>query len=162
MLLALSCIDIGAVFAADGEVEKDGRWVCDTELSARDLSCSDQLKPPSPVVPGLTPPLAERRACAPNDMRRANGVVGLLRAGPSSSSMAFSSKESEPAVDTLPRRPPKVKGVDWVGEVPDKPRVEIDMRRRWSCAAAVVIGPGKGAVGPPDALLDRPKMLLKV
>jgi hypothetical protein len=95
-------------------------------------------------------------------MRRANGVVGVLRAGPSSSSIAFSSKESEPAVDTLPRRPPKVKGVDWVGEVPDKPSVEIDMRRRWSCAAAVVIGPGKGAVGPPDVLLDRPKMLLKV
>ncbi len=89
-------------------------------------------------------------------------MVGVLRAGPSSSSIAFSSKESEPAVDTLPRRPPKVKGVDWVGEVPDKPSVEIDMRRRWSCAAAVVIGPGKGAVGPPDVLLDRPKMLLKV
>jgi len=46
--------------------------------------------------------------------------------------------------------------------VPDKPRVEIDMRRRWSCAAAVVMGPGKGAVGAPDVLLDRPKMLLKV
>jgi hypothetical protein len=36
------------------------------------------------------------------------------------------------------------------------------MRRRWSCAAAVVIGPGKGAVGAPDVLLDRPKMLLNV
>ena len=35
------------------------------------------------------------------------------------------------------------------------------MRRRWSCAAAVVIGPGNGEVGP-DVLLDRPKMLLKV
>ncbi len=113
-------------------------------------------------MPGLTPPLADRRACAPNEMRRTKGVVGLLRAGPSSSSIAFSSKESEPAVDMLPRRPPKVKGVDWVGDVPDKPRVEIDMRRRWSWAAAVVIGPGKGAVGAPDVLLDRPKMLLKV
>ena len=113
-------------------------------------------------MPGLPEPLADRKACPPNDMRRANGVVGLLRAGPSSSSIAFSSKESEPAVETLPRRPPKVKGVDWVGDVPDKPRVEIDMRRRWSCAAAVVIGPGKGAVGAPDELLDRAKMLLKV
>jgi hypothetical protein len=36
------------------------------------------------------------------------------------------------------------------------------MRRRWSWAAAVVIGPGNGEVGPPDVLLDRPKMLLKV
>jgi hypothetical protein len=55
-----------------------------------------------------------------------------------------------------------VKGVDWVGDVPDKPRVEIDMRRRWSWTAAVVIGPGKGAVGAPDVLLDRPKILVKV
>lgn len=70
--------------------------------------------------------------------------------------------ESEPAVETLPRRPPNVNGVDWVGDVPDKPSVEIDMRRRWSCAAAVVIGPGNGAVGAPDVLLDRPKMLLNV
>ena len=36
------------------------------------------------------------------------------------------------------------------------------MRRRWSCAAAVVMGPGKGPVGAPDVLLERPKMLLKV
>ena len=55
-----------------------------------------------------------------------------------------------------------MKGVDWVGDVPDKPRVEIDMRRRWSWTAAVVMGPGKGAVGAPDVLLDRPKMLVKV
>jgi hypothetical protein len=89
--------------------------------------------------------------------------VGTLRAaGPSSSSIALSSKDSEPAVETLPRRAPNVKGVDWVGDVPDKPRVEIDMRRRWSWTAAVVIGPGKGAVGAPDVLLDRPKMLVKV
>jgi hypothetical protein len=27
-------------------VEKEGRCDCETELSARDLSCSDQLKPP--------------------------------------------------------------------------------------------------------------------
>lgn len=163
MLLVLSCIDICAAFAEGGEFENEGRWVCDTELSARDLSCSDQLKPPpSPVVPGLPPPLTVRRACAPNDMRRAKGVVGALRPGPSSSSIAFSSMESEPAVETLPRRPPNANGVDWVGDVPDKPSVEIDMRRRWSCAAAVVIGPGKGAVGVPDVLLDRPKMLLNV
>jgi hypothetical protein len=115
-------------------------------------------------VPGLPPPFTVRRACAPNDIRRAKGVVGALRPGPgpSSSSIAFSSMESEPAVETLPRRPPNVKGVDWVGDVPDKPSVEIDMRRRWSCAAAVVIGPGNGAVGAPDVLLDRPKMLLNV
>jgi hypothetical protein len=46
MLLALSCIGIGVVLGAEGEVEKEGRWLCETELSARDLSCSDQLKPP--------------------------------------------------------------------------------------------------------------------
>jgi hypothetical protein len=88
--------------------------------------------------------------------------VGALRPGPSSSSIAFSSIESEPAVETLPRRPPNVNGDDCVGDVPDKPSVEIDMRRRWSCAAAVVIGPGNGAVGAPDVLLERPKMLLNV
>jgi len=95
-------------------------------------------------------------------MRRANGVVGALRPGLSSSSMAFSSIESERSVETLPRRPPNVKGAACVGEVPDKPSVEMDIRRRWSWAAAVVIGPGKGAVGAPDVLFDRPKMLLKV
>jgi hypothetical protein len=113
-------------------------------------------------VPGLLPPLTVRRACAPNDIRRVKGVVGALRPGPSSSSIAFSSKESEPAVETLPRRPPNVNGDDCVGDVPDKPSVEIDMRRRWSCAAAVVMGPGKGAVGAPEVLLERPKMLLNV
>ena len=43
-LLALSwkADDLGPV----GEVEKEGRCDCETELSARDLSCSDQLKPP--------------------------------------------------------------------------------------------------------------------
>lgn len=70
--------------------------------------------------------------------------------------------ESEPAVETLPRRALNGKGLFWVGEVPDSPRVEMDMRRRWSCAAAVVMGPGNGAVGPPEVLLDRPKILLKV
>lgn len=47
MLLALSCI--GAWVTLPGDVEKEGRWLWETELSARDLSCSDQLKPlPSP------------------------------------------------------------------------------------------------------------------
>lgn len=58
-----------------------------------------------------------------------NGVVGALRPGPSSSSMAFSSRYSDPAVETLPRRAPKGNGDCWVGEVP-RPSVEIDMRRR--------------------------------
>lgn len=159
-LLVLSCI-----FGPLGEVENEGRCVWETELSALDLSCSDQLKPlPSPFAPGLPPVVRARRACAPNDIRRAKGVVGTLRAGPSSSSIALSSIESERSVETLPRRGPNVKGVVCVGDEPDKPSVEIDIRRRWSCAAAVVIGPveGNGAVGPPDVLFDLPKMLLKV
>ena len=117
------------------------------------------------AVPGLPPPtLALRRACAPKDMRRVKGVVGLLRPEASSSSIAFSSMESELAVETLPRRAVAVKpkGDTWLGEVPDRPSVEIDMRRRWSLAAAFVMGPGNGVVGPPDVLLDRAKMLLKV
>lgn len=160
MLLARSCI--GACTVLPGEAEKEGRWLCETELSARDLSCSDQLKPPpSPVVPGLPPPLTVRRACAPKEMRRVKGVVGALRPGPSSSSMALSSRYSEPAVETLPRRVPKGNGVCWVGDVP-KPNVVIDIRRRWSCAAAVIIGPGKGAGGAPEVLFDLPNMLPKV
>jgi hypothetical protein len=97
-------------------------------------------------------------------MRRAKGVVGALRPGESSSSIALSSMESDRSVETLPRRPPKPKGLDCVGEVPapDRPRVEIDMRRRWSWEAAVVMGRGKGPVGAPDVLLERPNMLLKV
>lgn len=152
-----------------GEFEDDSLCVCETELSALDLSCSDQLKPlPSPFVPfapGLPPFVLARRACAPNDMCRVKGVVGTLRAGPgpSSSSIALSSIESERSVETLPLRAPNGNGADEVGDEPDKPRVEIDIRRRWSCAA-VVIGPagGNGAVGLVEVLFDRPKMLLKV
>lgn len=151
----------------EGEVEKVGRCGCETELSARDLSCSDQLKPPlSPDEPGLPLFVLARRAWAPTDMRRVKDAFEGRRAGPaepagpSSSSIALSSSESERS-ETLPRRPPKEKGVACVGDVPDKPSVEIDKRRRWSWAAAVEIGPGKGAVGPP-VLLDRPKMELKV
>lgn len=72
--------------------------------------------------------------------------------------------ESERSVETLPRRGPKEKGAACVGDAPDKPSVEIDIRRRWSCTAAVVTGPalGNGAVGLPAMLFDRPKMLLKV
>ena len=83
-----------------------------------------------PVLPGLAPPpRAPLRACAPKDMRRVKGVVGALRPGPSSSSIALSSRASEPAVETLPRRAPKGNGEAWVGD-PDNPSVEIDMRRR--------------------------------
>jgi len=93
-------------------------------------------------------------------MRRTKGVVGALRAGASSSSMALSSMASEFAVETLPRLT-KGKAAPWVGDVPDKPSVEMDIRRRWSCAA-LAIGLGNGDVGLPEVLFDRPKMLLKV
>lgn len=106
------------------ELLKEGLPADETELSARDLICSDQLKP-SPFVPGL--PRFLRRALDPLstssaalDMRRANGVGGLL--GPSSSSMALSGMVSEPAVETLNRRE---NAEFWVGDVP-----EADMRRR--------------------------------
>lgn len=92
-------------------------------------------------------------------MRRVYGVVGLLRPGPSSSSMALSSIESERSVEMLARRPPNPKGEFWVGDVPDKPRVEIDIRRRCSCGAAA-LGAGKGAVGA-AVLLGRPKSAVR-
>lgn len=91
-------------------------------------------------------------------------MAGADRPGPgeSSSSIALSSIESERSVETLPRRPVKPNGADCVGDVPDRPSVEIDIRRLWSCVAAVVIGRGKGAVGAPEVLLERPNILLNV
>ena len=65
-------------------------------------------------------------------------------------------------METLPRLAAKPNGELWVGDVPDNPSVEIDMRLRWSCAAALVIGPGNGAVGAPVVLLDLPNRLVKV
>ncbi len=91
--------------------------------------------------------------------------MGTLRAdGPSSSSTAFSSMESEPAVETLPRRPAgNVNPVVWMGEVPDSPSVEIDIRRPGAVAA--VTGAGCEATpdgGLPDTLFVRPKRAVKV
>jgi hypothetical protein len=114
----------------EGDVDSEGRWDWETELSARDLSCSDQLKTPSPDDPGLPLPVRTvLSACAPNDIRRAKGALGLLLLGPSSSSIALSSIDSEPAVDTLDRRLGNGNGDGCEGDVPDRPRVEIDMRR---------------------------------
>lgn len=65
---------------------------------------------------------------APKLMRRTKGVLGAVL-GPkdmSSSSMAFSSMESE-LVDMLPRR---TNDAVFVGEVPDKPMVVTERRRR--------------------------------
>lgn len=97
-------------------------------------------------------------------MRRASGEVGAVT-GESPSSTALSSNVDEaepvPALETLSRREaPAAKGDVWVGE-PDRPRVEMDMRRPVCVlAAAEAIGPGKAEV--PVALVgERPKMLVK-
>jgi hypothetical protein len=68
----------------------------------------------------------------PKLIRRTKGVVGAVLADPknaSSSSMAFSSIESElfELVDMLPRR---MKEELLVGEVPERPRVVTERRRR--------------------------------
>lgn len=79
-----------------------------------------------PLVPGLVEPRAPRMAwAAPKLMRREKGMMGAVRL-PSSSSMAFSSIESE-LVERLARRR-SAEGV--VGEVPDKPIVVTESRRR--------------------------------
>jgi hypothetical protein len=62
---------------------------------------------------------------APKLIRRWKGETGAAR-GPSSSSTAFSSNESE-FVEMLPRRK-SAEGV--VGEVPDKPIVVTESLRR--------------------------------
>lgn len=113
----------------------------ETLLSARDLSCSDQLNPWS-EEPGEEPPGArmERMALAPKLIRRTKGVVGAVRVEFSSSSMAFSSMESELLVEILPRlippNAPPVAEAGGAGPPPDRPRVVTERRRRGSLAAA--------------------------
>lgn len=97
---------------------------------------------------------------APKLMRLVKGVVGAVLAAPnmSSSSMAFSSIDSElfELVDMLPLRTLKVGGLE--GEVPDRPRVVTESRRR-----PVSIGP-VGCPGKPLPLgteLPRWKRLVR-
>lgn len=59
--------------------EKEGRWPDATVLSARDLSCSDQLKPWSLPVPGLPPPGRRMAAEVPKLILRAKGETGAVR-----------------------------------------------------------------------------------
>lgn len=96
--------------------------------------------------PGLVPPGVRRVriACAPKLIRRVKGVVGAVREVVSSSSIAFSSIESELLVEMLPLR--RVKGAAVAGDDPERPRVEMESRRRWSFIAAVVTAPGKTVV----------------
>ena len=109
------------------------------------------------------PVRTSRSALAPKLIRRANGVAGVEGgAEPSPSSMTFSSKvgepEREPVLDMLSRRvTPEPNGEVWVGDEPERPRVVMDIRRRFCAfAAAVAMEPGKAEV--PLALAgDRPK-----
>lgn len=98
-----------------------------TELSARDLSCSDQLKP-CWSFPGLPLGRMLRMLEVPKLIRRTKGVLGTVLEYMSSSSIALSSIESEllELVDMLPRRMKDV----FVGEVPERPRVVTDRRLR--------------------------------
>ena len=78
------------------------------------------------------PALTSLRALAPKLIRRANGVAGVLAVLASPSSIALSSIPGEPelVLETLSWRPLKLpNGEVWVGE-PDKPNVEMDIRRR--------------------------------
>jgi hypothetical protein len=74
-------------------------------------------------------------------MRREKGAAGVVRA--SSSSMAFSSMESE-LVERLARRR-RAEGV--VGEEPDRPSVVTESLRRWSFTAVDAKGVGKAVTG---------------
>lgn len=68
-------------------------------------------------------------AVPPKLMRRAKGTAGAVLAL-SSSSMAFSSMDSEPLelVDMLPRRMPRAEAL--LGDVPERPIVVTERRRR--------------------------------
>lgn len=97
-----------------------------------------------PEVPGLPPlPCRFQSACAPILILRVNGVVGTLRDGPSSSSIALSSIESDPAVEMLALLPAGKNDVDCVGEVPERPSVVVD---NLLPPLEVLIGVGKGPV----------------
>lgn len=97
-----------------------------------------------PLVPGLMDPRAPRMAwAAPRLMRRVKGETGMARGPLSSSSMAFSSIESE-FVERLARRR-SADGV--VGEVPDKPMVVTESLRRCSFMVTDAMGVGKAVAG---------------
>lgn len=137
-----------------------GAIVIDEDRSARDLICSDQLKPSPLKFPG--PAFTSLRALAPKLTRRANGEDGESTGGPSQSSTALSSIDADgdmplETLSCLARTPAKADVC--VGE-PERPRDVIDIRRRcwaWTLAAAVAIGLGYS--GSPLALFvgDRPK-----
>lgn len=113
--------------------------VIEEDLSALDLSCSDQLKP-SPLLP--VPALASRRALAPKLKRLPKVELGEPLGGASPSSIALSSIDPLPLLDELSARF-RAKMED-VGEPPET-RAEMEVRRRcwaWALAAAVAIGPG--------------------
>jgi hypothetical protein len=93
-----------------------------------------------------------RIAWAPKLMRRVNGVVGAVRAlpvGKSSSSIAFSSIESEllELVDVLPLRKELIAEL-LVGEVPvARPSVVVmDSLRRWASLFVFMAADGKTGV----------------
>lgn len=85
-------------------------------------------------------------AWAPKLMRRVYGVVGAVRADArSSSSTAFSSIRSELLVEILPLRMP-LNGAPFVGDVPDRPSVVMERRRRGSPMEEAFMGPGNAGV----------------
>lgn len=137
----------GDAFRPDAK-EMEGRDPETTLFSARDLSCSDQLKPWS-FEPGLLAPgvrMLRIAWVAPKLMWRVYGVVGAVRADViSSSSIALSSIVSELLVDRLPRRM-LLNCEELVGDVPDRPSVVMERRRRWSFMAEEAIEPGKTGV----------------
>lgn len=107
------------------------------------------------MVPGLVALRAPRMAwVAPKLIRRVKGVTGGARP-PSSSSTAFSSIESE-LVERLPRRR-RADGV--VGDVPERPSVVTESRRRGSLTAVEARGVGKGAAEGCETELLRKRLV---
>lgn len=72
-----------------------------------------------------------RKARAPKLIRRANGVVGAVTEPTASpSSMTDSSVAAEPPLEMEPLRGDVPKGEVCGGELPERPSVLMDMRRR--------------------------------
>jgi hypothetical protein len=112
-----------------------------------------------PFMGGLIEPLAPGRVAegGPKLIRLVKGPTGGAVRGASSSSMAFSSTESE-LVERLARRS-RAEGAVGDVPVPDRPRVVTESLRRGSVAAAAIRGVGKGTAPGCGSGLVRKKLV---
>ena len=112
------------------DVVPEGGFVLVNDDRPRPLVVGEEARVEALPLALPLPALTSRKARAPKLIRRPKGVMGEVTASPSS--MAFSSTPMEPELEleTLSlRERPLPKGDDWVGELPESPSVDTDIRR---------------------------------